>query len=213
LRAIEGLNLRLLIDAEDRRMRRRIQIQPDDVPDLFDQERIVRQFERLAPVRLQAERVPNPVDGHATQAGGSRHVPGTPVRRAARRRFQRPDDHLLDLVIGDRPRGAGPRVVRQAVQALPDEAPSPLAHRRGRDMESPRDHLVVGAVGTRQDDARPSSHVGRRSRAMRERVQSSSFVLRQDQRNLGASRSHAHLLVEQYERAALFVSVSTGTGH
>ena len=39
--AIERLNLRLLIDAEDRRMRGRMQIQPDDVPDLFDQERIV----------------------------------------------------------------------------------------------------------------------------------------------------------------------------
>ena len=37
LRAIERLNLRLLIDAEDRRMRGRIQIQPDDVPDLLDQ--------------------------------------------------------------------------------------------------------------------------------------------------------------------------------
>jgi hypothetical protein len=39
------------------------------------------------------------------------------------------------------------------------------------------------------------------------------FVVRQDQRNLGASRSHARLLVEHYDRAALFISVSTVTGH
>ena len=126
LRAIERLNLRLLIHAEDRGMSGRMQIQPDDVPDLFDQQRIVRQFERLAPVRLQPERVPNPVDCHATQPDGPRHVSRTPVRRAPRRRLQCPDDHLLDLVIGNRPRRAGPRLVIQAVQALPDEAPSPL---------------------------------------------------------------------------------------
>ena len=36
LRAVERLNLRLLIDAEHRGMRRRIQIQPDDVADLLD---------------------------------------------------------------------------------------------------------------------------------------------------------------------------------
>jgi hypothetical protein len=45
-----------------------------------------------------------------------------------------------------------------------------------------------------------------RSRAMRQRVQSSPFVLCHDQRNLGASRSHARLLVEQYERAAICFS-------
>jgi hypothetical protein len=39
------------------------------------------------------------------------------------------------------------------------------------------------------------------------------FLVGQDQRDLGASRSHARLLVEQYERAAPFVSVSTVTGH
>ena len=198
LRAIERLNLRLLIHAEDRGMRGRIQIQPDDVPDLFDQQRIVRQFERLAPVRLQPERLPNPVDGHATQPDGPRHVAGTPVRRASRRRFQCPDDHFLDLIIGHRPRRAGPRFVIQAVQSLPDEAPSPFAHCRGCDVESPRDHLAVGAIGTRQDDACPPCHVWRRSRAMCQRIQSSTFVLRQDQCNLGASRSHARLLVEQY---------------
>ena len=36
LRAVERLNLRLLIDAEDRRVRGRIQIQPDDVPHFLD---------------------------------------------------------------------------------------------------------------------------------------------------------------------------------
>jgi hypothetical protein len=48
---------------------------------------------------------------------------------------------------------------------------------------------------------------------MRQRLESVPFVCCQNQCNLGASRSHARLLVEQYERAALFVSASTVTGH
>jgi hypothetical protein len=40
LPAIQRLHLRFLIDAEDRRMGWRMQIQPDDAPDLFDQERL-----------------------------------------------------------------------------------------------------------------------------------------------------------------------------
>ena len=122
-------------------------------------QRIVRQLERLAPMRLQPERVPNAADGHVTQADGFRHVPRTPVRRAARRRFQRANDHLLDLLVGDRPLRARPRLVVQPVQALPDEPPAPLADRPWRDVQSPRDHLAVGPVGTRQDDARPPRHV------------------------------------------------------
>ena len=50
--------------------------------------------------------------------------------------------------------------------------PRHLQDRRWRHVESSRDHLAVGAVGTRQDDPCPPCHVGYRSRAMRERVQS-----------------------------------------
>src|SRR5262249_23112747 len=60
LRPVERLNLRLLIDAEHGRMGRRIQIQPDNVANFLHQQRIVRELERLAAMRLQPERVPNP---------------------------------------------------------------------------------------------------------------------------------------------------------
>jgi hypothetical protein len=39
---------------------RQIEIQPDDVADLLDEERILRELERLRPVGLQRERAPNP---------------------------------------------------------------------------------------------------------------------------------------------------------
>ena len=198
LRAVERLDLRLLIDAEHRRMRRRIQIQADDIADFLDEQRIGRQLERLAPMRLQPERVPNAADGHVTQPDGLRHVARTPVRRPARRGFQRANHHLLDLLVGDRPLGAGPRLIVQPVQSLADEATAPFADRARRHMQASRHDLAVDALGARQDDARASRHVRRRSRAMGQRVQSLPFLRRQNQRNLGASRSHARLLVEQY---------------
>ena len=40
LRAVEGLNLRFLIDTEHRRMRGRIQIQADNISDFLHQQRI-----------------------------------------------------------------------------------------------------------------------------------------------------------------------------
>src|SRR5439155_8242305 len=73
LRAIEGLDLRLLIDAEHRRMCRGIQVQADDIADLLDEQWIVGQFERLAPMRLQPKRVPHAADGRVTEADRFRH--------------------------------------------------------------------------------------------------------------------------------------------
>ena len=52
-RALKGLNLRFFVDAEDDRVLRRIDVQPDDVAHLVDQPRVGRQLERLSPVRLQ----------------------------------------------------------------------------------------------------------------------------------------------------------------
>jgi len=40
LRTIQRLNLRFLIDAEEHGLFRRIQVQPDDVADFLDQQRV-----------------------------------------------------------------------------------------------------------------------------------------------------------------------------
>ena len=162
---------------------------------------------------LQSKRVPNVADRRVTEPDGFRHLARTPVRRAARRRFQRTDNHLLHLLVGNRALRARSRLIVETIQSMRDKPTAPFADRARRDMQPSRDHLAVRAFGTRQDDARAARERRCRSRLMRHRVQSSPFVFGQDQRYLGASRSHAHLLVEQYERAAPFVSVSTLTRH
>src|SRR5690606_12926842 len=51
LGALERLTLTLLIDTQNQRMIGRVQIQPDDVAHLLDEERIVRELEALRAVR------------------------------------------------------------------------------------------------------------------------------------------------------------------
>src|SRR3989441_5773531 len=113
------------------------------------------------------------------------------MRRAARRAFQRADDHLLDLVVGDTARRPGPRLIIQAREALPHKPRSPLADRRGRGAQSVGHPLVVLAFGARQHDARAAGQRGDRAGSMGEGFQFASFLPIQDQRGLGASCAHA----------------------
>ena len=88
-------------------------------------------FPRLRAVRLQPERVPDPhhrVRGHPDLA---RHRAGRPVRRVLRRALQGLGHHPLDLLIGDRPRSARPRLIQQALE--------PPLRRTGRATSSPSD--------------------------------------------------------------------------
>ena len=52
-RAVQRLDLRFLVDAQHDSMIGRIDIQPGDVPDFLDQQRVGRQLEGLAPMRAQ----------------------------------------------------------------------------------------------------------------------------------------------------------------
>ena len=94
-----------------------------------------------------------------------------------------------------------------------DKPTRPLAEGARHDMEPSRDHLAVRAFSTYQYDSSSARDRRGRSRSMCQRVQSVPFVFGHGQSKLGASRSHARLPVEQYERAALFVSVFMVAAH
>jgi len=136
LRAVERLDLRLLIDAEHDSAGGRIEIQPHDVAHLLDQQRVGRELEGLRAVRLQAERAPHARDRHVTEPGRLRHRTGAPVRGPTGRRLQRAHDHAFDLIVGHGSWRARPRLVVQAVQPIAHEPGAPLAHRRGRQPQS-----------------------------------------------------------------------------
>lgn len=63
LRAIERLNLALLVDAQKQRIFRRIPVQPHPIAPLLHAVRIVAQLAGLHQMRLQTVRVPEALHG------------------------------------------------------------------------------------------------------------------------------------------------------
>src|SRR6185312_3928913 len=81
LGAVERLDLALFIDREDDGMGGRINIETDDVAQLVDEARVGGEFELFHPVRLQAVRAPDSLDGTRADADDLRHHGGGPVGR------------------------------------------------------------------------------------------------------------------------------------
>ncbi len=89
LRAIQRLDLRLLVDAHNRHLVGRAQVEPDDVPDLLHHLRVSGQSEGLAAVRLEPEGAPDSMHPGSAQAGLRGETPEAPTGRVSRGRLQR----------------------------------------------------------------------------------------------------------------------------
>ena len=94
-RALERLDLALLIDAQHQRMVGRVEIEPDDVPHFLDEEGIGRQLEARRPVGLNAEQRDVALD-RAPDAGLPGDRPDAPVGGAGLEHRAR---HPRDLVV------------------------------------------------------------------------------------------------------------------
>ena len=79
LRALERLNLRLLVGGEHDGVGRRRHVEPDDITDFLDELRVGRELERFGAVRLQSEGAPDPADHRVTDAGRLRHRARAPM--------------------------------------------------------------------------------------------------------------------------------------
>src|SRR6201989_3307437 len=130
LSAVERLDLALFVDAEHHRVRRRVDIQPDDVTQLGDEFRVTRQFELPYPMRLEAVRAPDTLyrgDADLRQLGHRRRRPmGGLARRVG---LGQSDDALAD---GGRERCNARRsglVAQEAIHAFMHERflPAPQA--------------------------------------------------------------------------------------
>jgi hypothetical protein len=130
LGAIQRLDLRLLIHAQDQRALRRRQIQADDVDHLLDQLRILGELKRPDLVGLEFVITPDPVDRRGRDPRCRRQPPCAPVRTAVRRRFQRHRQHTLHVRVVDLPRPARPRRGLQTLQTPLAELPPPQPDRR-----------------------------------------------------------------------------------
>src|ERR1700722_21010678 len=95
LGAVERLDLALLIYREDDGVGGRIDIETDDVPELLDKLRVLRQFERPDTVRRELVSFQDAL--HRTQAHSGRlgKFPARPVGALARRGPQGQIDHPM----------------------------------------------------------------------------------------------------------------------
>src|SRR5215831_14537804 len=108
LGALERLALRFLIAAEDQSFLRRIEIEPDHIPELLLKRLVLGQLEGARQMRLDVVGRPQALDGGFRHAGPAGHGPAapSPQRGGRRHHFVQSHAHRLEWHRGLRPRPA-----------------------------------------------------------------------------------------------------------
>jgi hypothetical protein len=152
LSAVQGLDLALLIDAEDHGPVWRIQIETDDVPNLLHELGIGGELEGLGPMRLESKCMPDPTHRGITQPAASRHRACTPVGGIGRHRLQGGVHQCLDLIVADLAWRSRARFIQQSRQAPLKVARPPLSDGVVGDPELASHGAVGDAVGAPEQD-------------------------------------------------------------
>jgi len=151
LRAIERLDLALLIDAQYQGALRRIHVKADDIDDFLGKLRVVRELESTHEMRLEAGPSPHTLHAAMAYADGLGHLACAPMRGIGRL-FGR---CLLDdgeFLLGRQRRDArGPRLVaQQARHAFSDVALLPAPDARLRHTRAPHDGVGAEPIRSGQ---------------------------------------------------------------
>lgn len=152
---IQGLNLALLVRAQHQGLVQRVEVQSHNVPHLLDKQRVLRELEGVAPMRLPPERPPDTTDGRLAEAARFGHRPRAPMRRIPRGLFQCHRNHAFHLDLDDAPRGVRPRLIQEPGDALVQEAAAPPADRLPRHAPLGGHRADGGPRPAGQDDASP----------------------------------------------------------
>lgn len=126
LTAVEGLDLRLLVDTEYQGLPGRVEIQPDDVAHLLDELRVTTSFEGLDAMGFELEGSPDALYRHVTQTQRTSHGACCPVCSVRRWSEQSGVNHLLDLPWGERRDPARSWAVPQTLQTALSKLASPM---------------------------------------------------------------------------------------
>jgi hypothetical protein len=165
LRALQRLDLALLVDAQHHSVIGRIEIKSDDVPDLVDEQRIGGKLKALGAMRLNAEQGEHARHGALRQAG---RLGGGSHRPVGSRRWFRLENRAKQ--VGDRcfvmgARSPRPSLAVKSGDPLIEPFVPPMADGGIGDPEPPRDRRVGFPVSGGQDDFRPANQpMGRRPR-------------------------------------------------
>jgi hypothetical protein len=213
-RALQRLDLALLINGQHEGVVRGIQVEPDDIADLLDEERIRREFEARAAVRLHAEEREVPLDGALADAGLLGGAPGTPVRRVGGLRPQHRSQQPRHLIVVVGPRPARSRGIVQPRQAQGAKAPSPVPDHGGAQPHFRADLAIRQTRGGEQDHLRPPHQPGRQRPRVGDVFQLRPGLGRQrDFEGTGATERHGGSGKGMPEDAASLMPVTNGSLH
>ena len=156
LRAVERLDLALLVDRDDHRVLGRVHVEADDVLDLLGELGIVGALEGANAVRLQPMRLPQALHGAQADADSFGHGAAGPMRGVAGR-FGAGQVHNLGDDLGRKRSAArlARPVAQQAIDTLLGVSRLPAPDRGSADARAPRHFLHRQAVGRTKDDVRP----------------------------------------------------------
>ena len=132
-----------------------MQVQTHDVAYLLDEQRIARQLEGLATMRLQTERTPDAAYRRRAQPTRLGHRARAPMRSTCRDRLQGLHHHPLHVVVPNRAWRSRSRLVHQTIAAGAQKPPPPLADGTTGGAQFAGYLQVALAGGRLQHDARP----------------------------------------------------------
>src|SRR6201981_1693408 len=193
LGAVERLDLALFIDREDDGMGGRINIETDDVAQLVDEPRVGGEFELFHPVRLQAVRAPDALDGTRADADDLRHHGGGPVGRLGGwGGLGERHDAFGDARPQRRDARGACLIVQEAVVTCLHEAFLPAPH-TGLRLAGPA-HDLIGAntVRAQQDDLSPPDMLVWGVAVPRQRLQTAAVGRPKSDGNSGSHAPDSH---------------------
>ena len=131
LGTFEGLDLALLIDAKHHCLVGRVEIKPDYVAQLLDEERIGGELEAAGAVRLQTEQLEQAMDGALGNPGLFGDGAHAPMGCGFGLASECLGDQLGHRLVLDRAGPAGSHLVVEPLDPIGDEAFAPFADRMG----------------------------------------------------------------------------------
>lgn len=194
LGSIQGLNLAFFVDTEDHGLFGRVEIQPDDIADLFDEERVGRDLEMALPMGLETEGLPDAVNGGPRDGDFLGHGADRPMGAVLRFRLNGFLDELGDSFIGNRAGTPGPQFIMKARDSLILITAAPSADGVGTIVDFPSDFLIREAISGHDDDSGSGDQTMRERAGTGERLKLFSLLLRQsDVHFFGPACSHGYL--------------------
>ena len=157
-------------------MRRRIDVQADDVPELGSEGGIPRQIKGLQAVGLQTVGLPDPLHRGARDADRLGHSADRPVGRLTGRRRAGQAQHLVDGLGRQRRNTGWPRLLaQQPCHPLGHESLLPAPDRRLGNASLPGDRHCADPVAAQEDNPGPPDVLLRAARRRDDRFEASTI--------------------------------------